>query len=263
MREIPLFVFDSFTDRLFAGNPAAVCPLDGWLDDDTMLAIAAENNLSETAFFVPENGHYRLRWFTPEIEVDLCGHATLATAHYLLNEAQSASDEVRFETRSGTLAVRRSGELLTMDFPVRSLDPTPREKKVGEALGAEPEAVFESAGNYLAVFDSERTIRALAPDTAAVKGLGVHGIIVTAPGDKVDFVSRYFAPGAGIAEDPVTGSAHCTLTPYWVERLDKNPLQAEQVSRRGGRLLCELKGDRVHISGSAVLYARGTIRVPD
>ncbi len=263
MREIPLFVFDSFTDRLFAGNPAAVCPLESWLDDDTMLAIAAENNLSETAFYVAENGNYRLRWFTPAVEVDLCGHATLATAHYLLNEAESESHEVRFETRSGTLVVRKSGELLTMDFPARPLKPVPREKEAGEALGAVPEAVFESAGNYLVVFDTERTIRGLKPDIPAVKSLGVHGVIVTAPGDRVDFVSRFFAPGVGIAEDPVTGSAHCTLAPYWVERLGKNPLDAEQVSKRGGRLRCEIRGDRVHISGRAVMYARGTIRVPD
>ncbi len=263
MREIPLFVFDSFTDRLFAGNPAAVCPLDSWLDDDTMRSIAAENNLSETAFFVAENGGYRLRWFTPAIEVDLCGHATLATAHYLLNEAGKTGDEVRFETRSGTLVVKRSGALLTMDFPVRPLEPVSRQQEVGAALGAVPEAVFQSAKNYLAVFDSEGSVRKLNPDIPAVKALGVHGVIVTAPGDKVDFVSRYFAPGAGIAEDPVTGTAHCTLTPYWVQRLDKNPLDAEQVSARGGRLKCELKGDRVLISGRAVLYARGTIRLPD
>lgn len=263
MREIPLFVFDSFTERLFAGNPAAVCPLESWLDDQTMLAIAAENNLSETAFFVAENGHYRLRWFTPATEVDLCGHATLATAHYLLNEAQGASGEVRFRTRSGTLVVRKSGELLTMDFPARPLQAVPREKEAGEALGAAPEAVFESAGNFLVVYDSEQTVRGLTPDFPAVKSLGVHGVIVTAPGDRVDFVSRYFAPAVGIAEDPVTGSAHCSLTPYWVKRLAKNPLDAEQVSTRGGRLKCELKGDRVCISGRAVMYARGTIRLPD
>ncbi len=263
MREIPLYVFDSFTDRLFAGNPAAVCPLESWLDDHTMLSIAAENNLSETAFFVAENGGYRLRWFTPAMEVELCGHATLATAHYLLNEAGSDSENVRFETRSGTLVVAKTGELLTMDFPARPREPVAREKEVGAALGAVPETVFKSANNYLAVFDSERRVRDLSPDIPAVKALGVHGVIVTAPGESVDFVSRYFAPGAGIAEDPVTGSAHCSLTPYWVERLDKNPLEAEQVSKRGGRLKCELKGDRVSISGRAVLYACGTIRLPD
>ncbi len=263
MREIPLYVFDSFTDRLFAGNPAAVCPLESWLDDHTMLSIAAENNLSETAFFVAENGGYRLRWFTPAMEVELCGHATLATAHYLLNEAGSDSENVRFETRSGTLVVAKTGELLTMDFPARPREPVAREKEVGTALGAVPETVFKSANNYLAVFDSERRVRNLSPDIPAVKALGVHGVIVTAPGESVDFVSRYFAPGAGIAEDPVTGSAHCSLTPYWVERLDKNPLEAEQVSKRGGRLKCELKGDRVSISGRAVLYACGTIRLPD
>jgi PhzF family phenazine biosynthesis protein len=263
MREIPLYVFDSFTDQLFSGNPAAVCPLESWLDEDTMLAIAAENNLSETAFFVAENGGYRLRWFTPAIEVDLCGHATLATAHYLLNETENVSERVRFETRSGTLVVTKTGQLLTMDFPARSLEPVAREEEVGAALGAVPEAIFKSANNYLAVFDSEQRVRDLGPDIPAVKALGVHGVIVTAPGERVDFVSRYFAPGAGIAEDPVTGSAHCSLTPYWVERLDKNPLDAEQVSKRGGQLKCELKGDRVFISGRAVMYARGAIRLPD
>ncbi len=262
MREIPLFVFDSFTDRLFAGNPAAVCPLEDWLDDDTMLAIAAENNLSETAFFVAEDGGYRLRWFTPAIEVDLCGHATLAAAHYLLNEVTSGKDEVRFETRSGTLRVKKTGELLTMDFPARPLKRVTREEEAGGALGVRPEAVYRSGKNHLAVFDSEQTVRGIAPDLGAVKKLGGQGVIVTAPGDRVDFVSRYFAPAAGIAEDPVTGSAHCSLTPYWVERLGKNPLEAEQVSKRGGRLLCELKGERVHISGRAVLYARGAIRLP-
>ena len=262
MREIPLYVFDSFTDRLFAGNPAAVCPLESWLDEDTMLAIAAENNLSETAFFVAENGGYRLRWFTPAMEVDLCGHATLATAYYLLEVAGSDSEQVRFETRSGTLVVARTGELLTMDFPRRRFEPVAKEKELGAALGVVPEAVFESAENYLAVFDSERRVRDLSPDIPAVKALGVHGVIVTAPGERVDFVSRYFAPGAGIDEDPVTGSSHCSLTPYWVERLDKNPLNAEQVSRRGGRLTCELKGDRVYISGRAVMYAHGAIRLP-
>lgn len=262
MREIPLYVFDSFTDRLFAGNPAAVCPLESWLDDDTMLAIAAENNLSETAFFVAENGGYKLRWFTPAVEVDLCGHATLATAHYLLNEAGSESDQVRFETRSGTLLVSRSGDLLTMNFPVRPLEQVSQEKEIGAAIGAVPETTFRSAKNYLAVLDSEQHVRDLSPDIPAVKALGVNGVIVTAPGERVDFVSRYFAPGAGIDEDPVTGSAHCTLTPYWVARLDKNPLDAEQVSKRGGRLKCELNGDRVYISGRAVMYARGTIRLP-
>ena len=263
MREIPLYVFDSFTDRVFAGNPAAVCPLDSWLDDQTMRSIAAENNLSETAFFVAENGGYRLRWFTPAIEIDLCGHATLATAHYLFSEAGYDGDNVAFETRSGTLTVTRKGKFLRMDFPVRPLDPIPRETEFDGVFGALPEAVFESAGNYLAVFDSEKTVRGMAPNMGDVEALGLHGVIVTAKGDKVDFVSRFFHPAAGIPEDPVTGSAHCTLTPYWVARLGKNPLSARQVSKRGGRLTCELAGDRVLISGQAVLYARGMIQLAD
>jgi PhzF family phenazine biosynthesis protein len=262
MREIPLFSFDSFTDRLFAGNPAAVCPLQSWLDDETLLAIAAENNLSETAFFVPENGAYRLRWFTPAVEVDLCGHATLATAHYLFSEAGIEADEVRFETKSGELRVCRKGELLSMDFPARPPTPVAQEAAVGEAVGVPPEAVYESAGKYLAVFDCENTVRGITPDFRAVEALGVSGVIVTAPGDDVDFVSRFFAPAMGIPEDPVTGSAHCILTPYWVDRLGKNPLGARQVSKRGGWLECELAGDRVHMSGRAVLYSRGVIQFP-
>lgn len=263
MREIPLYVFDSFTDRVFAGNPAAVCPLESWLDDDTMRAIAAENNLSETAFFVAENGGYRLRWFTPAIEIDLCGHATLATAQYLFDEAGYDADAVAFETRSGTLTVSRHDKLLRMDFPARAITPVARESEFAEVFGARPDAVFESTGNYLAVFDSEKTVRGMAPITTDVAALGLLGVIVTAEGDEADFVSRYFAPGAGIAEDPVTGSAHCTLTPYWVQRLGKNPLNAEQVSKRGGQLVCELAGDRVLISGNAVLYARGMIQLAD
>lgn len=261
MREIPLYVYDSFTDRVFAGNPAAVCPLDSWLDDETMRSIATENNLSETAFFVAENGAYRLRWFTPAVEVDLCGHATLAAAHYLFGEAGVPGDVLTFETRSGTLAVTKQGGMLRMDFPARPLEPVGREAEIGGIFGTRPEAVFESAGNYLAVFDSEKTVRGFAPDMREIEALGSHGVIVTAQGDGCDFVSRFFAPAAGVPEDPVTGSTHCTLTPYWVARLGRNPLDAKQVSKRGGRLTCELDGDRVFISGQAVLYARGMIQL--
>ncbi|MDX1513914.1 MAG: PhzF family phenazine biosynthesis isomerase, partial [Gammaproteobacteria bacterium] len=183
MREIPLYIFDSFTDRVFSGNPAAVCPLESWLDDQTMRSIAAENNLSETAFFVPENGGYRLRWFTPAVEVDLCGHATLATARYLFDEQGYRGESLSFETRSGVLRVSRCGDLLQLDFPVRPLDRVERAGEFSAVFGAEAQAVFRSAGNHLAVFDSERTVRGMDPDPAGVVGLGGQGVIVTAPGD--------------------------------------------------------------------------------
>jgi PhzF family phenazine biosynthesis protein len=255
---IPLYQIDAFTGRLFAGNPAAVCPLKEWLEDQQLQAIAVENNLSETAFFVPCGDAYQLRWFTPAVEVDLCGHATLASAFVILNYLDPRREAVRFETRSGELIVRRDGELLSMDFPARAPSRCEIPSDLVEALGAAPCEVWE-ARDYLAVYHAEEEIRALAPDLRALVAVGHFAVIVTAPGLEADFVSRFFAPAAGVPEDPVTGSAHCTLVPYWARRLGKTQLHARQVSARGGELWCEHRGDRVTIAGRAVRYLEGTI----
>lgn len=237
--KIPIYQLDAFTEALFSGNPAAVCPLEGWLSDDLMQAIAAENNLSETAFLVAEGGGYGLRWFTPTVEVDLCGHATLAAAHLLLNHLGHGGDGVAFETRSGTLAVKRDGGALAMDFP--ALPPGERIEAApgfAAALGGRPAELYKirevhGAPYLLALFGSAAEVARLAPNFAA---LGAN-VIATAPGGEADFVSRFFAPVSGIDEDPVTGSAHCTLTPFWAERLGKSSLKARQISARGGEML--------------------------
>lgn len=260
---IPLYQLDAFvTDRPFSGNPAAVCPLDAWLPDPVMQSIAAENNLSETAFFVPEGDAYSLRWFTPATEVDLCGHATLASAAVVFRFLAPQRREVRFRTReAGVLTVARDGDLLAMDFPSRPAASCAVTPGFVEALGREPNALF-AAAKYLAVYETESEVADIAPDFAAVAWLGKDGVIVTASGTGgVDFVSRYFAPAKGIDEDPVTGSAHCTLIPYWAERLGKTRLEARQISRRGGALSCALDGDRVTIAGRARLYLEGTITI--
>lgn len=257
---IPIYQVDAFTDRLFAGNPAAVCPLESWLPDATMQAIAAENNLSETAFLIAAGERYLLRWFTPLLEVDLCGHATLASGFVVLQVIEPGRAEVVFETRSGRLEVARNGGLLEMDLP--AYPPSPAEAPPGlfEALGRDCEAVL--AANYLmAVFPDEHTVRNLKPDFGAMARAGIDEVVVTAPGADCDLVSRFFAPGYGIDEDPVTGSAHCTLVPYWANRLGKKRLHARQLSRRGGELHCELRGERVSIAGAAALYLEGEIEV--
>jgi predicted PhzF superfamily epimerase YddE/YHI9 len=251
--KVPLYQVDAFTSQLFRGNPAAVCPLESWLPDSTLQAIAAENNLSETAFLVREGDAYRLRWFTPKLEVDLCGHATLAAGFVLLK----AAGEVSFLTRSGTLRVRREGNLLTMNLPALPAMPMPA-PDVLAALG--PRETLR-ATNWLAVFDREDEVRNLAPDFGKLATLHPYGVIVTAPGREVDFVSRYFVPSFGVNEDPVTGSAHCTLVPYWSRRLGKKKLHAHQVSHRGGELACEDLGARVALSGRCVLYLEGEIRI--
>ena len=258
--KIKQYQVDAFASRVFEGNPAAVCPLDAWLPDELMQAIAGENNLSETAFFVPEGDGFRLRWFTPVAEVDLCGHATLASAHVILNILGHKSDRVEFETRSGLLSVERDGEMLAMDFPAQPPQPceTPRELIVG--LGAEPVEVL-AAADYIAVFDNEDAVLALAPDFDILNELVLRGVCVTAPGKRVDFVSRFFAPKLGIPEDPVTGSAHCELAPYWSSRLDKDELTARQVSKRGGDVRCRLMGDRVLLSGQAMTFMVGEIDI--
>ncbi len=259
--KIPIYQVDAFTLGPFSGNPAAVCSLDAWLDDATMQNIAAENNLAETAFIVAREEGYDLRWFTPTIEVDLCGHATLAAGYVVLNHLQPDLDSVSFETLSGTLIVTRDGERLSMDFPARAPTPVPVSKVLSEALGQAPSEVHLSR-DILAVYDDEACVRSLSPDQARLLALDEGlGVIVTAKGDTVDFVSRFFVPKGGIAEDPVTGSAHCTLVPYWAERLGKSQLIAHQVSPRGGELHCEHRGDRVIMSGQCVLFLTGSIHL--
>ena len=251
---------DAFTDRPFAGNPAAVVPLDEWLADETMQSIALENNLSETAFFVcRESGGYDLRWFTPAREVDLCGHATLGAAWVLFNRLGFAGAAMEFHTRSGPVRVERDGERLVLDFPAQP--PVPGEiGDVAEAIGLEPEVVLR-APYGVAVLDSEATVRSVQPNLARIAALDIPELIITAPGGDCDFVSRFFAPAAGIDEDPVTGSAHCILIPYWADRLGKNEMFARQVSARGGALWCALKGERVSIAGHVAPYLEGTIRI--
>lgn len=261
--DIPIYQVDAFTSRVFGGNPAAVCPLDDWLADDVMQAIATENNLSETAFFVPDGDGYAIRWFTPAVEIDLAGHPTLATAHVILTELEPGKDSVTFSTKLGdTLTVARESDRLTMDFPARP--PKPREGlgDVAAALRAAPVEVLAARDGF-AVFRSEAEVRALDPDMPAVAVLDCLGVIATAPGKDCDFVSRFFAPGGGVPEDPVTGSAHCALAPYWAARLGKGELAARQVSARGGEIHCRLNGDRVVISGNAVTFMVGEIYVAE
>ncbi|MCW1921435.1 PhzF family phenazine biosynthesis protein [Luteolibacter arcticus] len=259
---LPYYQVDAFTDRLFAGNPAGVCPLAGWLPDELLQSIAAENNLAETAFILPySDGGFDLRWFTPTIEMDLCGHATLAAAHVLFRHLGHAGEDVRFQTRSGMLTVSRDkGDLLTLDFPARPATACETPPELIAGLGAQP-VTTARARDYLAVFETEEEVRNLQPDMAMLSLLDCLGIIATAPGKDCDFVSRFFAPGAGVPEDPVTGSAHCTLIPYWAERLERTRLQARQLSQRGGELWCEHRGDRVGIGGRAVTYATGFLQV--
>jgi PhzF family phenazine biosynthesis protein len=257
---LPIFHVDAFTSQVFRGNPAAVCPLESWLDDATLQSIAAENNLSETAFLVGREGAYDIRWMTPTQEVDLCGHATLASAFVLFGGAEKGRDEVLFRSRSGLLKVRREADLLTLDFPSRPPKAVTASDDLLEGLGRPPREVW-AARDYLAVYDREEDVRALAPDMDRLARLDQFAVIVTAPGARVDFVSRFFAPRAGIDEDPVTGSSHCTLVPFWSKRLGKKRLHALQVSARGGELFCEDRGDRVAISGRAVRYLEGTIEV--
>ena len=259
-------VIDVFTGRLFGGNPAGVCLLENWLPDDIMQNIAAENNLSETAFLVKQDGYYDLRWFTPTLEVDLCGHATLASAFVLFEDAERAEAEIKFKTVSGLLAVVRKNELLYLDFPSRPVIACPMYETFEKALGVKPTATYK-AFDFLVLVDDQEVLRNIAPDFALLKQIkkeaGLYddsfGIIVTAKGSDCDFVSRFFAPNAGINEDPVTGRAHCSLIPYWSERLEKTTLTARQLSKRGGVLYCEDHGERVLIGGKAVRYMEGNI----
>jgi PhzF family phenazine biosynthesis protein len=256
--KLDIYQVDAFSDTVFGGNPAAVVPLASWLDDALMQAISMENNLSETAFFVRQEDGYDLRWFTPVREVELCGHATLATAHVIFDVLGHAKRSVAFHTRSGKLTVERHGKLLRMDFPASPPQRCETPELLAQALGIRPLEVW-AAGDYIAVLEDEETVRELLPDHTLLSRLDRRGVIVTAPGKAHDFVSRFFAPKYGIQEDPVTGSAHCSLAPYWAGRLGKHSLNARQVSKRGGNIHCEVKGGRVLLSGQAVLFLHGEI----
>jgi PhzF family phenazine biosynthesis protein len=265
-----LFQVDAFTDRLFGGNPAAVIPLERWWPDAVLQQVAAENNLSETAYFVPVAGRpdrYDLRWFTPVTEVDLCGHATLAAAYVVFNclPVAPAGDTVVFDSRSGPLPVRRTAGGFTLDFPTDRLIPTALPVELAAAFHLEPREVYAGREDYLLVFDAEADIAALAPDFRLLGTAAARGFIATAPGTEgtADFVSRCFYPAFGIDEDPVTGSAHTTLTPYWADRLGKTELTGVQLSTRRGTVYCRLLGERVELSGSAVLYLKGEIMMND
>jgi PhzF family phenazine biosynthesis protein len=262
---LALYQVDAFTNRRFAGNPAAVVPLPRWLENHELQAIALENNLAETAFFVRTDEGYHLRWFTPLAEVDLCGHATLASAWVLFQVLGYPELEIRFHTLSGELRVRQAGERLRMDFPATPARPIIVSRDLIKAVGAPPSAVLESR-DIVFVYADAATVKGLRPDLGALTELAPFGLIATAPGegegpDACDFVSRFFAPAMGVPEDPVTGSAHCTLTPYWAQQTGKQSFFARQVSRRGGEIWCSLHGDRVYLEGQAVLYLRGEIEV--
>lgn len=257
---IPYYHIDAFTSKIFTGNPAGVCLLDSWPEDELLQNIAAENSLPETAFIVPGESRYALRWFTPTIEMDLCGHATLAAAYALELADRLNSWPVYFDTQSETLSVSKENDLYFLDFPSRPPNLCSAPSVLVKGLGSTPQEVYKSR-DYLAVFGHEDDISRLSPDLGALAELNCLGIIVTAPGMEVDFVSRFFAPGAGVPEDPVTGSAHCTLIPYWSERTGKHQMIARQLSSRGGELICENKSERVRMGGRAVLYHSGTLQV--
>ena len=260
MKNIRLFQVDAFASQRFEGNPAAVCPLDHWLDDHLLQAIAEENNLSETAFFVPEGDGFSLRWFTPLAEVELCGHATLASAHVLFEHSDYDKPLITFETRSGQLCVERAHTGLSMNFPAIKALPCTAPELLKQAIGLVAQEVL-AGDDYIVVLDSEAALRQIQPDQGLLSQLDRRGVIVTAPGAQHDFVSRFFAPKLGIPEDPVTGSAHCALAPYWATKLGKLNLQAKQVSRRGGEIGCQVQGDRVILSGQAITYMVGEISI--
>jgi predicted PhzF superfamily epimerase YddE/YHI9 len=258
--KVPIYVIDAFAEHRFAGNPAAVCAFEEWPATEVLQNIAFENNLANTAFFVPRDGSFDLRWFTPTAEDDLCGHATLATAFAICHFRNHRDPIIHFKTQSGPLSVERQGELLVLDFPARPPTPRPAPKELAEGLGGVPREVLFFR-DYLAVFDSEDVVAAIQPDFEILRRVECWGVIATAAAREVDFVSRFFAPRAGVPEDPVTGSTHCALAPYWGKRLGKTKLHARQISARGGELFCELRGDRVRIAGKAVPYLEGFIHI--
>jgi PhzF family phenazine biosynthesis protein len=261
---VPIFQIDAFAARRFGGNPAAVMPLPAFLDDAILQAIAAENNLAETAFLVRHGADWQLRWFTPAVEVPLCGHATLASSWVVMERLDPGAGRVVFHTRSGTLTVRRNGAAFVLDFPARTATPVESLPALEAALGARPVEVLHDGFNYVALLATAATVRRLTPDFQAIRQLeGVDGVIVTAPGDgDYDCVSRYFAPAKGIDEDPVTGSAHCALAPFWSGRLGKPEVRAFQASARGGEMLCRVRGERVELEGDCVFYLEGEAEIP-
>ncbi len=260
---LQIFQVDAFTNKLFAGNPAAICPLQEWLADETMQKIAAENNLAETAFFVKREDFYELRWFTPMIEINLCGHATLASAFVIFNCLKLEENKVNFYSpRSGNLSVEKQGDALILDFPRYGVNEIEIDAHLVQAVGKKPLQIWETQGNMaMLLFETEDDIKNIAPDMSALAKIPFDEIIVTAKGTNADFVSRMFAPRIGIPEDPVTGAIHCSLIPYWAEQLGKEKLYARQLSARGGELFCELAGERVKIGGNAALYLKGEIYV--
>ncbi|MBZ0334135.1 PhzF family phenazine biosynthesis protein [Marinobacter sp. AL4B] len=267
--QIPIYQIDAFTNTLFGGNPAAVMPLERWLPDEVLQAIAAENNLSETAFFVPtherEDADFHIRWFTPTAEVPLCGHATQAAAWVVFNKYEWPHVKVRFQSKSGLLSVlRRPDDSLELDFPNLAYEPCSTPELIKAAMPEAPDNAFfvPNDTNYMVVLDSENAVGAAAPDLQSLSLLGNQGLIITAKGDQCDFVSRYFAPGVGIDEDPVTGSIHSVLTPYWAQQTGNSSFTARQLSKRGCDLHCELRGDRVAISGHAVFFMEGSVQLP-
>lgn len=258
---LTIYQVDAFASEVFKGNPAAVCPLESWIDAELMQKIALENNLAETAFFVKKNDVYEIRWFTPVYEIDLCGHATLASAFVIFEILKSESEIVKFHShKSGELAVEKKDDLLILDFPSRPVQKTELPEGLIEAIGRTPKEVFK-ARDYFLVYENEQEISDIKPNFNKLLEVGGHGFIVTAKGETADFVSRFFAPEVGVFEDPVTGSAHCNLIPFWAERFGKTELFAKQISARGGELFCKLEGDRVKIGGNAVLYLKGEIYI--
>jgi PhzF family phenazine biosynthesis protein len=258
--KIPIYQIDAFAGKMFSGNPAAVCPLNEWIEDSLMQNIAAENNLAETAFFVSRGDIFEIRWFTPATEINLCGHATLASAHVLFKHLDYKQNKIIFTCKSGELIVSKAGDIITLNFPSNKPAPVTMPSGLVEALGAKPDEIFK-ARDLMGVFRSANDIMTIRPNFDLLARVDAHGIIVTAPGGDCDFVSRFFAPRLGINEDPVTGSAHTTLIPFWSERLGKKRMQARQLSKRGGELFCEDIGNRVLISGRAVTYLWGEIEV--
>ncbi len=260
--QLPIFQVDAFTDKVFGGNPAAVCPLEHWLPDDVMRKIAIENSVAETAFFIPLNDGFEIRWFTPEIEMDLCGHATLATAHVIARHLNYSLPSIKFLSKSGELMVTVENELLTLNFPSRKPEPSDIPQIILDAIQVKPVEVLKSR-DYVLVFETEEIIRRIEPNQSILNQINLDpgGVVITAKGDEVDFVSRYFTPQASIFEDPVTGSAHCSLIPFWSEKLGKESMLALQVSPRVGKLFCKSLGERVLISGEAVTYLEGSITI--